>query len=117
MYNIYKSYDGKIQQISALEKDCWINFVDPDDKDTRFLTQELGIDPDFIRSSLDEEEMSRVETDDNGTTLIIVDIPAPEKEEHVGNTILFETLPLSIILHKDYIITICNDETAIGKGF
>ncbi len=117
MYHIYKSFDGKIRQIDQIEKDCWINFVDPDEKDTRFLTEQLGIDHDFIRSSLDEEEMSRVETDDNGTTLIIVDIPAPEKEEHVGNTILFETLPLSIIVNKEYIITICSDETAILKAF
>lgn len=116
MYKIYKTIDGKMTNIDKVERDCWINFVDPDDNDTRFMIDNLGIDPDFIKSTLDEEEMSRVESED-GTTLIIVDIPTTEKDEHIENTILFATLPLSIIVTNDYIVTVCTEETAVLKAF
>jgi magnesium transporter len=116
MYKIYKTIDGKMINIDKVEKDCWINFVDPDDKDTKFMVDNLGIDPDFIKSTLDEEEMSRVESED-GTTLIIIDIPTTEKDEHIENTILFATLPLSIIVTSDYIVTVCTEETAVLKAF
>ena len=116
MFAIYKSINGKITEINEIEKDCWINFVDPDEKDTTYMTETLKIDPDFIKSSLDEEEMSRVETED-GTTFIIVDIPTTEKGEILENTIMFETLPLSIIVTSDCIVTICTEETSVLKAF
>jgi len=116
MFAIYKSINGKITEINEIEKDCWINFVDPDEKDTTYMTESLKIDPDFIKSALDEEEMSRVETED-GTTFIIIDIPTTEKGDILENTIMFETLPLSIIVTPDYIVTICTEETSVLKTF
>ena len=116
MFAIYKSVNGKIKEINEIEKDCWINFVDPDEKDTKYMTETLKIDPDFIKSALDEEEMSRVETED-GTTFIIIDIPTTEKDEQIENTIMFETIPLSIIVTPDYIVTICTEETSVLKAF
>jgi magnesium transporter len=116
MYSIYKTTNGKMNQINEIEKDCWINFVDPDDKDIKFMTEELAIDRDFIKYSLDDEEMSRVETED-GTTFIIIDVPTTERGEHIENTIRFETLPLSIIVTRDHIVTICGEETSVLKAF
>jgi len=116
MFAIYKTIGEKVTQINEIEKDCWINFVDPDERDTKYMTEALNIDPDFIKSALDEEEMSRVETED-GTTFIIIDIPTTEKGEILENTIMFETLPLSIIVTPDYIVTICTEETSVLKAF
>ena len=53
----------------------------------------MGVEPSFLRAALDEEETSRIDTED-GQTLIIIDVPAVEKDDAV----VYSTLPLGIIV-------------------
>ena len=62
--------------------------------------------------ALDEEETSRIDTED-GQTLIIIDVPAVEKDDAV----VYSTLPLGIIVTDKHIITVCLKETSILKDF
>ena len=72
----------------------------------------LGVEPSFLRAALDEEETSRIDTED-GQTLIIIDVPAVEKDDAV----VYSTLPLGIIVTDKHIITVCLKETSILKDF
>ena len=52
------------------------------------LIEEFGLDSDFIKSALDEEESSRVEREDT-QTLIIIDTAVSEIEKN--DTLVFYT--------------------------
>ncbi len=58
---------------------------------------------DLLRGPLDEEEKSRIDVED-GLTHVIVDIPVVVREEDQRG---YETIPLGILLHPDYLITTC----------
>ena len=70
------------------------------------------MDPGFLRAALDEEETSRIDTED-GQTLIIIDVPAVEKDDAV----VYSTIPLGIIVTEKHIITVCLKESSIVKDF
>ena len=67
------------------------------------LIEEFGLDSDFIKSALDEEESSRVEREDT-QTLIIIDTAVSEIEKN--DTLAFYTMPMSIIIKDQLVFTI-----------
>ena len=69
-----------------------------------------GLDSGFVRSSIDEEESSRIEREDD-QTLVIVDTPVSSVDD--DKNLLFYTLPIGIILTDDYVFTISSKETRI----
>ena len=95
MLSIYKTVDGRVTQIRGYEPGCWISLTDPTEEELELMVRERGIDPDFIRAALDEEETSRVESY-GGQTLIIVDVPAAEPQKNGGE--LYSTVPFGIIV-------------------
>ena len=109
MKKIFKTFEAEMRQLSVPEKDCWISLVKPTEKELAEVAEEYCIEPDDLRAALDEEERSRIELEDN-YTLILVDIPAVEKNK--GKDI-YTTEPLGIILAKDAIITVCLEETPV----
>ena len=113
MLNYYKTIDNKICQIDKLEEGCWVNVVSPTEEEIQYLIDGLKLDAGFVRSSLDEEESSRIELED-GYTLILVDIPAMEIRHESKN---YTTIPLGILLTQECIITVCTEETPILQHF
>lgn len=110
MLKFYKTIDGVTHELAVLEKDCWISAVAPTEEEKNYLMQEVGVLPEFVKASLDEEESSHIDFDDEANqTLIIVDYPsAEESEEAITETTLqYTTLPLGIVIMKGYIVTIC----------
>lgn len=75
---IYKTVENTIVELETMEPGCWVSAVAPTETEISSLQEELNIDRDFIRSALDEEETSRIESDD-GQTLIVLDYPVAEK--------------------------------------
>ncbi|NDL66373.1 magnesium transporter CorA family protein [Anaerotalea alkaliphila] len=100
-------------QIENIQKGAWINLVQPTPEEITFLKMALDVPEDFILAALDEEERSRIETDED-YTLIIIDIPVASSEEYAG---LYITVPMSIIVSDHNIITICMKEHAILDDF
>ncbi len=105
MINFYKTINGRLTKLEELEDNCWVCAVSPTEEEVEFLTGTVGIELDFVRSALDEEESSHIETEDNGQTLVIVDVPTAEKQED-EKTIIYSTMPIGIILTDKHIITI-----------
>ncbi len=109
MLNFYKTVDNRILQIDAPEPGCWISVIRPTEAEVAYLSNDLGVEADFVRAALDEEESSRIESDE-GQTLVIVDYPSAEEQEDENQSVLYTTLPMGIIITKDYVLTVCLDD-------
>lgn len=103
MIHFFQTQDGCVKRVDAPAPGCWISVVDPTAQEMQQLIEHYKLDSGFVRSSLDEEESSRIEREDD-QTLIIVDTAVSELQTE--ETILFFTVPLGIIITKDYVFTI-----------
>ena len=99
-------------RLDSVQDGCWVNLTYPSEDELNTVAVTLGVEPSFLRAALDEEETSRIDTED-GQTLIIIDVPAVEKDDAV----VYSTLPLGIIVTDKHIITVCLKETSILKDF
>ena len=72
--NFYKTIAGRVLPVPAVEDGCWVSAICPTEQEVRYLVDILGLEQDFVRAALDEEESARIERDGD-QTLIIVDIP------------------------------------------
>ncbi len=110
MMNFYKTIDSKMTSIDRIEDGCWVNMVNPTEQEINFIIDKLNIEASFLYAALDEEESSRIESE-NGQTLIIVDTPITQQQSE--NTIIYLTMPLGIIIADKNIITVSIREHAI----
>ena len=113
MVEIFRTDQQVLSKLNDIREGCWINMVEPTRKEINQIADEFEIEPDDIASALDEEESSRISLED-GYTLILVDIPAPEVRHEKK---MYTTIPLGIILKSDAIITVCKEETPIINYF
>ncbi|MFH0812172.1 MAG: CorA family divalent cation transporter [Pseudomonadota bacterium] len=111
--DIYKTRDNKLEKITKIEKDCWINVVSPGQEELNFLSQQFNIPYDFLTASLDIDEIARTEIENN-ITLIILKTPFFDKD---SPDVFYFTVPIGIILANDLIITICSKESEIILDF
>ncbi len=117
MLKFFKTDCGKMCRIPHLEDGCWVSAVAPTAEEIAYLTEQMNLDRDFVRSSLDEEESSRIDVEDN-QTFVIVDIPYQEEEEkQTDDGVSYYTLPMGIIITEKNMITICQKETALIDEF
>nr|WP_300168320.1 magnesium transporter CorA family protein [uncultured Flavonifractor sp.] len=112
MLSIHKTINGKMTRLDAVQDGCWVNLTYPSEDELNTVAVTLGVEPTFLRAALDEEETSRIDTEE-GQTLIIIDAPSVEKDDAV----VYSTLPLGIIVTEKHIITVCLKETSILKDF
>lgn len=113
MVNYYKTVDGRITEIDAPENGCWINLIDPTKDELDFVTSRCRVERDFIVAALDDEETSRIETEEN-QALMVIDIPIADKE---NDNMIYYTLPLGFIITENYILTVCLKENSVIKEF
>lgn len=113
MISYYKTIDGKIQLLNGKEENCWINVVSPTEAEIKELIDVFGVEPEFLRASLDEEESSHIENEEDHT-LIIMDFPVVEKREE---GVFYSTSPIGIILLEKYLFTISLKENPIIQEF
>ncbi len=116
MLRFYKTGETAIEEIEGIEAGCWISATAPTEAEITRLETDLGIDRDFIRSALDEEESSRIENDE-GQTLIVLDYPVAERMEDDDQTFSYYTMPMGIILTDSYVITVSLKENSIIDDF
>ena len=110
MIKFYITEHGLIKEIDAPKTGCWISVVEPTEDEIEALVTDYNLDSGFVKSSLDEEESSRIEKEDD-QTLIIVDTPVSSVDN--DETLFFYTLPIGIILTEDYVFTISSKSTRI----
>ena len=113
MLQIFKSLEsGHLEELTlkTLEKGAWINIVDPTPYELKIVSSLTDVEPDFLRSALDDEERSHIDVEDD-CIMILTNVPIINEEEN------YDTLPLSIILTKQHIITVCLEETPVISDF
>lgn len=113
MIEYYKTVNGRVRPVDEMEAGCWVNVINPDEKEINGLIEDFALEPDFLRAALDEEESSRIETEDDNT-LIIIDAPVAEKNE---SGVSYSTLPIGILVTKTNVITVCLRENPIISEF
>lgn len=113
MLRMFSTVNGQIEQIDKPEGGSWLALSDPTDVELTTVAQETGVDLADLRAPLDDEERSRVDVEDD-YTMIIVDIPTVG--ERAGRN-WYETIPLSIIVTKTLIITVCMQDTPVLHPF
>ena len=109
MITFFKTQEGKLAKTDSLLAGGWASVVEPTQEEIAYLQNELGLDADFVKFSLDAEESPRIEVEDE-QTLIITDLPITE---HNDGTVVYITLPVGIILYGEHIVTICSRQNSI----
>ena len=115
MIKFYKTVDGCMTELTEYSEGCWVSAVCPTTEDVYYLIDELGVDSQYISAALDEEESSRIESEDN-QTLIIIDVPYMEEEQE-EKTVVYTTTPIGIILTPANFITVSARETLVIQEF
>lgn len=114
MITIYKKIGGKLAELPNVEDDCWINVVNPGEAEIRALAEQLNVPADFLADPLDLDERARIEIEDD-CSLIILHTPVRAKDDEDETP--FTTAPIGIILKKDSLITVCQQESEILRDF
>lgn len=113
MLQIYKSLEsGPLQELSlkTLEKGAWINIVDPTPYELKVVSNLTEVDPDFLRSALDDEERSHTDIEDD-SVMVLTNVAICRGQDS------YDALPLAIIITDEYIITVCLEETPVMSEF
>lgn len=113
MINYYKTAEGRIDEIKEYEPGCWVNCIAPEEEEIQYLLDFFKLPPELMRSALDEEESSHIDSED-GTTLIIIDAPVVEK---VNQNITYSTMPIAIMITDKNVITVALRENTVLSEF
>ncbi|PSR13442.1 MAG: magnesium transporter CorA [Bacteroidetes bacterium] len=108
--------DGRLRELDEPVSGCWINIEPPfTHEELEELALNYDIPLDFLTDSLDIDERSRYEREED-VRLILLNTPVlnGEKEE---NDAVYITVPVGIILLPDYFITISSFENPVLQLF
>lgn len=107
MFKMYNTdlITNKTEEVTEYRRGNWINMIAPSDDEIKTVCENLKIQEDFIRYALDPEERARIDyEEDDGTTLILADVPIIESDEDQKE---YSTIPVGFIIVRDeYFITV-----------
>lgn len=105
MVTIVKNEAGELMNIDQVEEGCWVNIYPPfNHEKLKQLSQDHDVPLDFLTDSIDIDERSRYEREDE-VKLIVFNIPV--KNEGITETdAAYITIPIGIIQKPEYLITI-----------
>ena len=116
MIRYFKSENRKITEIDQIEKDCWVNIQPPINPDTlKKFSDDQNIPFDYLLDSLDIDERSRFEVEDD-ITLIVLKAPILN-ETSSNNEPLYITIPIGLVITPNNIFTISAYESPIIEDF
>lgn len=90
----------------------WLHAANPSREELLSLQNQHSIDPDFLTDILDIDELSRIEKEGE-ETFIILRMPACDPSQEIS----FFTVPFGVVIKKDVIITLCQQELELLSGF
>jgi len=109
MLNIYKTTEEGLEKIDGMVNGAWANVVDPTPEEMEKL-MDWGMEMDYINYSLDQDEMARMERDEE-YTFILLRIPIHRPDSDVP----YATVPLGIMILGNKIITVCRYDSDIFR--
>lgn len=109
MLRIYKTTENGLETMENMANGAWVNAVDPTPDEMQKLVN-WGMEMDYINYCLDQDEMPRMERDED-YTFILLRIPIHQPESDIPYT----TVPLGIMILGNKIITVCRYDSDIFK--
>ncbi len=113
MIKYYLSGPNGYMQIDSSVPGCWVSMTAPNDEELLKVADQHDLDMDILKAALDLDERSRIDSDE-GYTMVLANIPTVEER---SDNELYSTIPLSIIIVKDCIITVCSEASPIIRAF
>jgi magnesium transporter len=113
MIKIYrkKLNDLRLKRIKEIEKGSWILSIDPTEKEIKLLAKSLNLDFTVLEDGLDENEISRIETDKADNFYMIMRFPIKDNNSNII------TIPMLVVITTDNIITLCKEKNDIIDSF
>ena len=116
MIQYFKNINHQTIAVDKPEADTWVNVLPPlKQEEFNELSESLEIPIDFLKDSLDIDERSRYEIDDN-VKLVVIKTPA-ENNSFNESDAFYITIPLCIILTHNQIVTVNSFENEAIKKF
>lgn len=116
MIQYFKNINQQTVEIDRPENGTWVNILPPlKQEEFTELSAELDIPVDFLTDSLDIDERSRFEEDDN-VKLIVIKTPT-ENNSFNESDAFYITIPICIILTHNQIVTVNSFENTAIKKF
>jgi magnesium transporter len=116
MLQFFKNENGQTLAIDKPENGAWVNIVPPlKQEEFHEISEELNIPLDFLSDSLDIDERSRYELEDN-VKLIVIKTPT-ENNSFNDSDAFFITIPICIILTHNQVVTVNSFDNGAIKKF
>lgn len=116
MIQYFKNVNHQTISIDKPEAGAWINVLPPlKQEEFTELSEALEIPIDFLKDSLDIDERSRYELDDN-VKLVVIKTPT-ENNSFNESDAFYITIPICIILTHNQIVTVNSFENEAIKKF
>lgn len=116
MIQYYIKKDGQMESLPQAEVGCWINISPPfTNEELEEVSATYDIPLDFLTDSLDVDERSRYEKEED-VRLIVINAPIKNdfQSEIASN---YVTIPIGIILTVDHIVTISSHGNVVLNSF
>ena len=110
----YAKYQGRLQELEEPEVSCWVNITPPfSQQELENISKQFEIPLDFLTDSLDVDERSRYEREDD-LRLIVLNTPVLNSNNKLRkDESIYVTVPIGIILTLEHIITISAFENPV----
>lgn len=116
MIQYFKNIDQKTIAIEKHEDAVWVNVLPPlKNEEFTELSGNMNIPLDFLKDSLDIDERSRYEIDDD-VKLIVIKTPTENNSFNLSDA-FYITIPICIILTHNQIVTVNSFENEAIKKF
>ena len=116
MIQYFKNIDKKTIAIDKAENAIWVNVLPPlKQEEFSELSETMDIPIDFLKDSLDIDERSRYEIEDN-VKLIVIKTPTENNSFNLSDA-FYITIPICIILTHNQIVTVNSFENEAIKKF
>ncbi len=116
MIRFFKRENSEITEIDELEKGCWVNISPPFNQDNlKKLSHEQNIPFDYLIDSLDIDERSRYEIEDENH-FVVLKTPIIN-ENNIYNESYYLTIPVGIVITPENIFTVSAYDTQVVDDF
>ncbi len=116
MIQYFKNTDKQTIAIDKVDSAVWVNVLPPlKQEEFTELSDSMNIPVDFLKDSLDIDERSRYEIDDN-VKLIVIKTPTENNSFNLSDA-FYITIPICIILTNNRIVTVNSFENEAIKKF
>jgi magnesium transporter len=116
MIQYFKNTDQKTIAIDKAENAVWVNVLPPlKQEEFTELSKTMDIPIDFLKDSLDIDERSRFEIEDD-VKLIVIKTPTENNSFNLSDS-FYITIPICIILTHNQIVTVNSFENEAIKKF